>query len=266
MATAVALTIDVKKQSKKPTKKNGQPPSENGKTGGAPAAIGGSPVAASGKVSVAALARECGSNRSSVSGWLKAEGYDPLNLDPASHDDYVRIIKEHQVSGRESVAALVRECGSDRFSVNRWLKAEGYDPLNLAPAFHDDYVRIIKEHQAASTAPGMPGKKAGRDKDGLTWLEAVQKQDARRKKRENDIADKVLKEEWLSASAHYQILSNLTAKLETAPDKIKTELGLTIGQRDRIQKILDELRFDAAAETRRAFAGAKKKVEEAKTG
>jgi 3-methyladenine DNA glycosylase/8-oxoguanine DNA glycosylase len=111
----------------------------------------------------------------------------------------------------------------------------------------------------------MPGKKAARDNDGLTWLEAVQKQDARRKKRENDIADKVLKEEWVSASAHHQILANLTAKMETAPDKIKTELGLTIAQRDRIQKILDELRFDAAAETRRTFIAAKKQVEDAKT-
>ena len=165
---------------------------------------------------------------------------------------------------RLAPGALARECRSDRESVKRWLTDAGHDALNLDPALHDVYVAIIRQHQKESTAPGMPGAKAGRTKDGLTWLEAVQKQDALRKERENKIADKVLKEEWVSASAHHQILANLTAKLETAPDKIKTELGLTIGQRDRIQKILDDLRFDAADEVRRAFTAAKKKVMEAK--
>ena len=167
---------------------------------------------------------------------------------------------------RLSIASLAQECGTARESVRKWLTEAGYDVRNLTAADHDACVQIIREHQRTSTAPGMPGGKTGRNEEGLTWLEAVQQQDAIRKERENMIADKVLKEEWMSTSAHHQILSSLTSRLETAPDKIKTELGLTIAQRDRIQKVLDELRFDAAAETRRMQVAARKKVEENKIG
>ena len=231
----------------------------------APQPAAGKPKSLSGR----ALARECGAVPDTANRWLKDAGCDTLNLDPDRHDEYVGIIRERQAGAAEKVerltsSDLMRECGSDRESVNKWLIQEGHDPRHLDPAKHDLYVEIIQRHQNSSKAPGMPGAMKGTDGDGLTWLEAVQREDAIRKKRENMIAAKVLAEEWISASAHHQILSSLTSRLETVPDKIRTELGLTIAQRDRIQKILDETRFDAAEETRRAMDQARKKVEETK--
>ena len=160
---------------------------------------------------------------------------------------------------RISIASLAKLTDSTREDVRRWLLDAGHDPLHLAPEKHDEYIRIIESHKKEKVHPGE-GESPHRDREGLTWGESKQKEEARKLKRENNLAEKALGEDWMTTVAHHQIMSNLCAKLETAPDTFKAQLGLTAAQRDLIQKGLDEIRFDAAAETKRALLDGKKKA------
>lgn len=160
-------------------------------------------------------------------------------------------------SDRITIALLSLDCRAPREHVKRWVMDGGYDPANLRPEDYDDLVKLIQSHQTGKGGAKTPQ----RDKDGLTWLESKQKEEQRKLKRENDIAEKALTETWMLTTAHHQILSNYSSALETVPDKIRTELGLSVAQRDRVQKILDAARFDAAAETRRMLEEGKKRVQ-----
>ena len=160
---------------------------------------------------------------------------------------------------RLSIHALAKLTGSNRENISNWLIDAGFDVLNLSPKDKNELIRIIRSHQIL---PGgaKEARKPQRDKEGLTWGESKQKQETLKLQRENKIAEKALAEQWMEVAAHQTILTALTSKLESIPDKAKAELGLTHTQRERLQKMLDECRFDAAAETRRAFERAKKKV------
>jgi hypothetical protein len=147
---------------------------------------------------------------------------------------------------RITIASLERDTGSRREDIIRWLKDEGFDHLNLPIDGSERYYEIIAAHQAK--------KGASSSGSGVqTELEKKQIQETRKLKRENDIAEKALSGDWMMTSAHHAILSNLCAKLETVPDTVKTELGLSVSQRDRVRNILDQARKDAAADTERAL-------------
>lgn len=160
---------------------------------------------------------------------------------------------------RISIASLAKLTDSTREDVRRWLLDAGHDPLSLVPEKHDEYLRIIESHKKEKVQPGE-GESPHRDRDGLTWLESKQKEEARKLKRENVLAEKALSEDWMTTVAHHQVLANLCSKLESAPDTFKSQLGLTAAQVGLIQKGLDEIRFDAAAETKRALLDGKKKA------
>ena len=162
-------------------------------------------------------------------------------------------------TNRISVASLNLLTGSTRVDIKRWLIEAGFDPLNLDPAKSDEYLRIIKTHQDTKVHPGE-GQSPHRDGEGLTWSEAKQKEETRKLRRENMVAEKAMAEDWMTTAAHHAVLSSLCAKLETAPDTFKAQMGLTAAQRDLIQNGLDEIRFDAAADTRRALLEGKKKA------
>ena len=163
---------------------------------------------------------------------------------------------------RVSVYSLEKETGARGEDISRWMRDAGFDPLNLAPEKHDEFVRIIMVHRNKKVRSGE-GRKPHLDKDGLTWSESKQRQESRKLTRENDIAEKIMCEDWMATSAHHQILSALMTRLESVPDKAKSELELTAKQHKGLLKILDEARNDAAAETRKALLDAKKRIKEA---
>jgi hypothetical protein len=163
---------------------------------------------------------------------------------------------------RLSISALMWECNSDRDNIKKWLMQAGYDKANLDPALRAEYVKIIHSHQRKIGPGGIHHKTGGRE--ALTYLERKQKEETRKLARENNIAEKALSEEWMTTAAHHAILASLMSKLELIPDKARTDMGLSSGQRDRLQKLLDEARSDAVAETDRALSEGRKRAAEKK--
>ena len=161
---------------------------------------------------------------------------------------------------RTTIEALCRECKSHREDVARWLEAAGYDRLNLDPAHHAEYVRIIQAHQRLK--PGLDKGDKHRDKDGLTWSEAKQREETRKLKRDNEIAEKVLLDQWMTTSAHHAILSAIFSAIEQVPGKYKAATGCSAAHCKKLETMLDESRIDAVAATEKALGEAKKRVQE----
>lgn len=157
-----------------------------------------------------------------------------------------------------SIHSLSEETGSSRECIKKWLIDAGFDPLNLTVDRKADYISVIKSHQVKAT------KMPIRDGDGMTWLERKQKQEERKLKRENDIAERVMREEWVSSSAHFEIISAIFAEIEQVPDKFHAESGCSIVHKDKLRTMLDQSRNNASANIRQSFELAKKRVRESK--
>ena len=77
-----------------------------------------------------------------------------------------------------------------------------------------------------------------------------QQQEYRKLKRENDIEDRKLSEEWLTWEDHRKVLSTLVNRLEQVPGKARSEAGLSDAQTAIVQRMIDEARSDAARDVR----------------
>lgn len=81
---------------------------------------------------------------------------------------------------------------------------------------------------------------------GLSWFQAKMREDTLQKRRENELADQIMRESWVEVSYHLEILKSLTEALDRIPEKLKSEFGLTEQQQARAQQVLDDARTDAS--------------------
>ena len=95
----------------------------------------------------------------------------------------------------------------------------------------------------------------------MPWAAVKTREEARKLQRENAIAEKLLAEEWISAEALHGITSNYFSKIEQVPSKFRAETGISDANMKKLLAMLDQARQDAAADVRREFLEAKKRVQ-----
>lgn len=157
-----------------------------------------------------------------------------------------------------TVDQIAEQTGADRASVKKWLKAEGFEPI-AQKAFGSrkfnyygvNALEYIKSRVKSRKAPAEGGSMVDPE-TGLPWPIANEKEKTLEKRRENEIAEKVAKEEWMAVATHHEILSSIVSKIEQLPGKWKSELGLSDSQTLAIRRGLDEARSEAAAEVEKA--------------
>jgi len=102
-------------------------------------------------------------------------------------------------------------------------------------------IRLAREHQRE---PVQASESDIDPETGLTWRLALVREKVIALRRENDIAENALRRDWMPAERHFTLLKNLCTKLDQAPGRAKSQLGLTEEQRLALQKIIDDLRAE----------------------
>ena len=135
----------------------------------------------------------------------------------------------------ESAHSLSKKTGASWRSVVAWLEEAGKKASDPGA-----YELVKARHEKRPTSAGADPK------PGLTWFQLKTKEEALARQRENRIADKIEKQEYMAASDVLELLSAFCNRLEQIPGKVKSELGLSDAHTKRIQKMLDEARADVS--------------------
>ena len=158
-----------------------------------------------------------------------------------------------------TIIGLARLTGADRDAVSKWLALEDLQPVKVVKRrgrdvrFYDPEkaLPIIERHRRVLRAKDAPADKASKAAKGAkSWFALKQQQEYRKLKRENDIEDRKLSEEWLTWEDHRKVLSTLVNRLEQVPGKARSEAGLSDAQTAIVQRMIDEARSDAARDVR----------------
>jgi hypothetical protein len=130
--------------------------------------------------------------------------------------------------------AIEKEYQIDHRTLTKIREANGGLALD-DPKLHE----ILKERKKAVKSEKDPAT-------GLSWFQAHMREATLQKRRENKLADEVMRENWVEFAYHLEILKSLTEALDRIPEKLKSEFGLTEPQQARVQQVLDDARTDAA--------------------
>lgn len=135
--------------------------------------------------------------------------------------------KKQKLNFRE----LARETGADRASIAKWCAGitERKEALQI--------IRSKKKEQSEKHLDPV---------SGLPWSLAKEKEQALKLRRLNEEEEKVRANEWMATATHHQVISVLVNQLEQLPGKAKSQLGLTSDQALQLQKMVDEVRTNAA--------------------
>lgn len=123
-----------------------------------------------------------------------------------------------------SIRELARRTGADRASIKKWI--EGVTDEKEA-------LRIIEERKR-------------RPEEELSWFQQKAKEETIKLRRINEIAEKVKAEEWMATVTHHAIVTLIIGQLELLPGKARSQLGLDPRQTTELQRMIDEVRSNAA--------------------
>lgn len=135
--------------------------------------------------------------------------------------------------------------GAEPKYIKRWLLEAGLRMPDGSPDCRDRdrCVEIIQEHQRKTA----DDKEFNGDKaTGLSWGQSKLREDTMRLRMENEETAKRQSKEWMLAAEHLDVIKSLCTKLDQAPQKMKSQLGLTEEQRVGAQKIIDDIRTEFA--------------------
>ena len=153
-----------------------------------------------------------------------------------------------------TILDLMRETGSDRVAIERWLLMDGISPVRTKQEQgrvrkwwpRDLSIACIQSHKSRSVHRN--GEANIDPETGLTWHQRKDREDALSKARDNEVADKLKNEEWVSAEFMHNKFASFCLALEQIPGKLKSEIGLTDKQALAVRRAIDEARESAAKE------------------
>jgi hypothetical protein len=134
---------------------------------------------------------------------------------------------------------LYKKHGSDKSHIRRWLDQAGVKLSDGEAACG----RVVKQHQQSK---GEKQQKLNLDQGGMTWSQRKNKEAALKLALDNQERAKTLEQGWVTAEWHLSTVKSLCTKLDQAPAKAKSQLGLTEEQRVGLQKIIDDIRLEYA--------------------
>jgi hypothetical protein len=133
-----------------------------------------------------------------------------------------------------SIRELARKTGADRASIKKWI---------VGVKDEADAIKIIEERKRKA-----PVETAIDPDSGLSWFQAKAKEDTLKQRRLNEVAEKVKSEEWMATATHHAMVTMIVGQLELLPGKAKSQLGLDARQSAELQRMIDEVRTNAAGE------------------
>jgi hypothetical protein len=136
---------------------------------------------------------------------------------------------------RKSWSRYSREFKVDRATLQRRCEERGYslDSRKFQlKAVADDIRSKPKGPQGIDPVTGLP------------WAQAHKREQALRERLERTELEKRQSVEWVAAEKHYRTLTRLCDRLELAPGRIKSQLGLSESQKSSIQKVIDDIRTE----------------------
>lgn len=123
--------------------------------------------------------------------------------------------------------------GADRASIAKWC---------AGITDRDEAVEVIKAKLKEKT------KKHLDPATGLPWALAKEREQALKLRRLNEEAEKTKGEVWMATSTHHKIVALLVNQLDQLAGRAKSQLGLDGSQATQLQKMVDEVRTNAANE------------------
>lgn len=141
--------------------------------------------------------------------------------------------KKAKKSATLNIRELSRETGADRASIAKWC-------AGITDA--DQAREIIRSKQKKKVEAHLDPV------SGLPWSLAKEKEQALKLRRANEEEEKIQANEWMATETHHQIVSLLVNQLEQLAGRAKSQLGLNVDQALQLQKMIDEVRENAASQ------------------
>lgn len=144
-----------------------------------------------------------------------------------------------------NINQLFEETGAESRYIKKWLLDAGLRLPDGSPDCSDreKCLEIIRGHQRKTAeSEEFNGDKS----TGLSWGQAKLREDTIRLRIDNADAEKRQSKEWMPSAEHLDVIKALCTKLDQAPAKMKSQLGLTEEQRVGAQKIIDDIRMEFA--------------------
>ena len=123
----------------------------------------------------------------------------------------------------------------DRKDLRRWMEAENLtldSPFSKIKACVLSHRRTPKGPQGIDQVTGLPWAQASKREEAL--MRRIDREEAERKKDKN----------WVTSEHHLSTLRRLVDRIELAPGRIKSQLGLSEEQRGAVQKVIDDIRTE----------------------
>jgi hypothetical protein len=156
---------------------------------------------------------------------------------------------------KTNVHRLFQKTGAQMRYIQRWLTEAGVSTSDESAC-----IRVIKEHQNKSRNGAL--KKNGEinpneiDKaTGLPWSRALVQEKAISERLDNERKARELSEAFMPTERHFLLLKSLCTKLDQAPAKAKSQLGLNDEQAKGLQKMIDDLRIEFVKENNCCLGG-----------
>jgi hypothetical protein len=139
-----------------------------------------------------------------------------------------------------SLSYLAKKSGMIRRTVKKWLDLEGLEP----PYDEKEALKVLASHKQGTAR--QENKNVDPD-SGLTWAQKKMREDAKARERENEIAEALKSETYLTWDNHHKIITGTMQKIEQALAKFKATFGLSDAQMLQANRLIDEARMEAAA-------------------
>lgn len=139
-----------------------------------------------------------------------------------------------------SLNELRKRVGSDLRTVKKYLEQEGIKPDRKGRYETAAALACIERHKP------QPNGEEIDPETGLSWFQAKVREDTKKLRRENEIADRLKDETYMETATVQHLVQMFIGKLELIPVKMESEFSLPQEAVKRLTEYLDEARREMA--------------------